>query len=582
MPENALKSWQELASKFMKGAPLEKLARHSADDIALGPLFTLADNPQACGNPGQLPYTRGGLHPDYGGQAWDMVQPVRTSEPDTANRHLLQELQGGATGVLLHLGEYGIQVNSAKDLALVLDGFHAEIASIGLAPHPDNVKIAQYLFDLWAETGVDLAKVSGSLGLPICEDAIELAVRCRETAPRMCAITIDAAKAHEQGGSEALELAVLLAEGLSAMKLLMQAGFSANEAAGQLHASFAMSANVHLGIAKLRAARTGWSRMMGALGVDASACELLIHACTSQRMLSKVDSWTNILRNASAAFAAIAGGAQAISVEPFTLPLGQPDELARRLARNTQLVLAEECAMGRVMDPAGGAHLHERLTRDLDRESWALFQEIEAQGGLVDAIRDGWLDGKLQENREAVQQGVRTRKSVLVGVNSFADLDETPPKLAGHWPETDTKYFREAAEFETLRHRADNGSFAPIFLASIGTLAQSSARTNFARDFFACGGLQCEGGIAWSTSAALLADFKASGAHIAVICGTDEQYATEMEMLATELVLAGAQAVWVAGRPARDADSMVNDEIWQGCDMVDKLTIAQAISGGHT
>lgn len=582
MPENALKNWQELAAKFMKGAPLEKLARHNADGIALGPLFTVSDNPQAAGNRGELPFTRGGAHIDFSGKPWDVVQPVRTPEPDTANCHLLQELQGGATGILLHLGDTGIKVETKKDLALLLDGFHAEMASIGLSPNADNARYAGYLFDLWADQDMDLTKVSGSLGLSgASEEVMALAAKCRDEAPRMRAMVIDAARIHEQGGSEALELGVMLAEGLAVMKSLMLGCFSATDAANQIHASYAMPANVHMGIAKLRAARSLWSRMTNMLGADAAACELLIHARTSQRMLSKVDSWTNILRNASAAFAAIAGGAQAISVEAFTLPLGQPDDLARRLARNTQLVLAEECALGRVADPVGGAHLHERLTEDLVQEAWTLFQEIETQGGLAAAIQDGWLDGKLENNREAVQKAIRTRESVLVGVNSFADLNETPPKLAGPWSEHETANFREAEEFETLRHRADHGSFKPVFLASIGTLAQSSVRTNFARDFLACGGLITEGGIAWDNRDALLDDFGQSGAHMAMICGTDAAYEQELDGLAAELIAAGAQAVWVAGQLNQTPDSLFNETIWQGCDMVEKLTIAQAISGGH-
>jgi methylmalonyl-CoA mutase len=311
-------------------------------------------------------------------------------------------------------------------------------------------------------------------------------------------------------------------------------------------------------------------------------------------MMSKRDPYVNILRTTIAVAAAGIGGADAIGALPFTAALGLPDRFARRLARNTQLILLEESNLAKVADPSAGAGSIEDLTNQLCAAAWSLLQEIERAGGAAAALEQGLIQNKVAAVRAARQAAVARRKDSLTGTSDYADLGEAPvsvlavPQVS---PPPDgsaaTKIellprIRLAEPFELLRDasdrlRAKTGSRPKIFLANLGALSAFTARATFANNFFAAGGIEAVTNDGFADHEQMLAAFKASGAKLACLCASDVVYANEAAGAAKALAAAGA-IVYFAGRPGEHEAAWrqagVKSFIFTGCDVLATLQAA--------
>jgi methylmalonyl-CoA mutase len=282
-------------------------------------------------------------------------------------------------------------------------------------------------------------------------------------------------------------------------------------------------------------------------------------------MLTQRDPDVNMLRPTMATFAAGLGGANAITVLPHTLALGLPDAFARRVARNTQLVLLEESSLAKVSDPAAGSGGIESLTKELSETAWSIFQEIEKAGGVFAALQQGLIQGKVAATRKARAANVARRKDVLTGASEFPNLHEAqiavedvkPVALASA---NDAITFeplaplRLAAPFEHLRDRSDqllktSGKRPRVFLANLGSAADFTPRASFAKSFFEAGGIEAIDSEGFSYPAALAAAFKGSGAALAILCSSDKIYAELAVDAAKALKAAGATHIYLAGRP---------------------------------
>ena len=314
-------------------------------------------------------------------------------------------------------------------------------------------------------------------------------------------------------------------------------------------------------IAKFRALRRLWARVAEVVGEpDAGAAR--VHAVTSMPMMAQRDPWVNMLRTTVAAFGAGVGGADTVLVQPFdaAIPGGLPGTaagFARRIARNTQLLLLEESHLGRVLDPAGGSWFVEDLTEQLAEQAWEHFQQIEAQGGFVEAAR---LRRRRRSPRFATgaTDDIAHRRTALTGVNEYPNLAEAP------LPQRDSSstVARYAAGFEALRDRSDaylekTGSRPKVLLLPLGPLAEHNIRTTFAANLLASGGIEAvnpgtvdAAGVAEAVSAA-------GGPSVAVICGTDARYGTEAAGVVEAARKAGVSHVLLAGpeKAVADADS---------------------------
>jgi methylmalonyl-CoA mutase len=305
-------------------------------------------------------------------------------------------------------------------------------------------------------------------------------------------------------------------------------------------------------------------------------------------MMAKRDPWTNMLRTTAACAAASFGSADAVTVLPFTWALGMPDRFARRVARNTQLVLQEESQLGRVVDPIGGSWYVEKLTDELAKRAWTLFQDIEAEGGIVAALTAGGLQDDIARVAETRAKGIATGRIELTGVSVFPFLGDDGVKIAPY-PETAAVAkpavraltpHRLGEAFEKLRDVGDaflakTGKRKRIFLANLGEIAEHNKRSQWTWNFLAAGGIEGLTSDGYKSAAEAAEAFKASGASTACICSSDDVYAREAEATAKALKKAGAKRILVAGRPGETEQALraagVDGFLFAGQDAISTL-----------
>jgi methylmalonyl-CoA mutase len=308
--------------------------------------------------------------------------------------------------------------------------------------------------------------------------------------------------------------------------------------------------------------------------------------------MARRDPHVNILRATIAVFAATLGGADAITVLPFTAARGLPDRFARRIARNTQLLLSEESHLDKVADPAAGSGAVEDLTDQLCRTAWALFQEIETAGGIAACLETGLIRSKVAAIRAERETSVARRKDALTGVSIFPNLTEADARVDLQAPPTKPSAdglqpIRLAEPFEGLRDASDRqlaktGARPKIFLANLGTSADFTARTTFAKNFFEAGGIEAVDSDSADTPA-LASAFKAAGIALVCLCSTDKVYEREAVAAAQALKAASARHIYLAGRPREQEAALkaagVQSFIYEGCDTLATLKGAYDILG---
>jgi methylmalonyl-CoA mutase len=623
-PEATEADWLREVEKALKGKGAETLTRRTADGIAIKALYRESDFAGAgdpLGIPGAAPFLRGKTAAPDKWLPWDIRQSVAHPSAEQTNAEILRDLERGVSSVELRVdgeGLSGVQLCSAQDFSTALKGVDASLATIALDSGRGMGARAAGLLGQWAEGQGNAAKlkldfninplgtlaktgrIEGGLDAAIAKSGA-LAAALAGKFPAANLFRMDGALVHEAGGSEAQELAALVA---SAIDTLRRLGDMPDRQAASSAMLFltALDTNYGVGIAKLRAARRLWARCLEAMGLPAAPMKL--QAVTSARMLTKYDPWTNMLRNTSAAFAGAVGGADILTVRAFNEALGLPEELGRRIARNTQIIAMEESQLGRVADATGGAWFTETLADDLAKAAWAEFQRIESEGGFAASLMAGAFQARVAAVREARARDVARRKIPLTGVSEYPLLEEIGAPVAEVAPvkakpvsEAGLKHFvktlpakgadcvaaalepiRLAAPFEALRDAAARSERPPaVFLATLGSLAEFTARADFARNFFAAGGIVSkEPPVPPKTVAELVSAFRASGARIAVLCSTDKMYEAEAAGAAEALKKAGAQRVWLAGK---HEGAGIDANIFAGADVVHLLKLAQAELG---
>jgi len=501
-------------------------------------------------------------------------------------------------------------VSSTDDLDRLLDGVYLELAPIAFETGAGFVESAGWLAELWARRGVGGAEVSGSLGAdPLGTLARDgsisggldaamtslglLAASTVAETPNVRAAAIDVGCYAEAGATPAEQLAALLATGAAYLRAMEAAGVEVPLAASQIEARLVVDADFFSGIALCRAARRVWAALLAECGVPEDDRGLRLQVRTAARVMTERDPWVNLLRVASGTFAAALGGADGIMALPFDAELGLPDDLGRRLARNTHLLLQEESHVGRVLDPAGGSWYVETVTEELATAAWTLFAGIESDGGMARVLVNDSFAERLDLAWAVRRTAIASRKVAVTGVSEFPLLTEAPvrrePRPAP--PPADEAGLpirRDAQDFEHLRHAADayrstSGAWPQVFLANLGPIAVHTTRATWARNFFESGGIEALGSEGFVDASAAAAAFSSSGASIACLCSSDATYAELAGVTAKALKAAGASRVYLAGNPgdARAAyqSAGVDEFVHIGVDVVESLTRAQQIIG---
>lgn len=502
----------------------QRLTRTTLDGIEVAPLGTtdLVEGLHTSGRP-----TRAG--------DWD----VRALHAAPDNEEVLLDLDGGVTSLWL-------RVDADTDLSAVLDNVLLDLAPVVIDAGDSQAEAAQAYLDLLGDTpaapGTNLGGRDASL--------VEVARLAREAG--VLGVVVDATVAHDQGASDGQELGYSMAVAAAYLRELTEAGFAVDEAAGLMEFRYAVTDEQFSQIAKLRAARRLWARVLELS--EGSPTEQRQHAVTSRPMMSRYDPYVNMLRTTVAAFAAGVGGADAVTVLPFDSPLGRPETLGRRIARNTSPLLMWESHVAKVADPAGGSYAVEKLTDDLAVAAWAELGRIESDG--LDAFHE-----RVAAVVAAREQQVAQRQRPITGLTEFPDPAETLPERA---PDDEFAGVRAyGASFEALR---DEPAAAPVFLATLGTVAAHTARATFAINLFAAGGIGVD--LAGPTAGVdeLLAAY--DGQAVVCLAGSDAAYAEWGSEAIAALREAGARHLIVAGKARDDVD----DSCATGVDALDFLT----------
>jgi methylmalonyl-CoA mutase len=590
-------AWLKLVEKVLKGGDFEKrLVAHTADGLAIQPLATRVEVPSAAAIAKKPSYFQGG---------WDIRQRHAEPDPALANAAILEDLQGGVTSLLLQIeapGQSGLNYG-AEALAIALKGVFLDGCTIALDARENTMDAAGSLLELWRAEGISenqrlgafnydplgVLAATGTLYYPAdrsCEIGAKLAADCRAMS-NVTALVADGSPYHEAGASEAQELAAMLATLVAYLRACEAQGLRPRMALGKIALALAADTDLFLTTAKLRAARVLVARVTEACGAASAGAVMHLTATTSERMLARRDPWVNLLRATAACAGAAFGGADAVSVLPFTWALGRPDAFARRMARNIHLVLQEESGLGRVADPAGGAWAIEGLTQDLAGKAWQLFQDLEGRGGMARVLESGYLQGEIGKVAEVRARNIAAGRLELTGVSAFPRLGDDGVKVEPHAPagavvEGGTSVIalpaiRLAASFEKLRDGADafaarTGAPPRVFLANLGDLAVYSARSTWMANFLAAGGIRAIASDAIHNSADAGRAFADSGAQIACICSSDQVYAELAEATAGALAAAGARRVLLAGRPKQQEAALraagVDAFVFAGCDAI--------------
>ena len=412
--------WRALAEKALKDRPLESLVHLDADQLTVRPLYA------AVTGVGPLFEPRPS---DADGRAWDLRTLVESDEPATANREVLADLEGGAASVILR----GAVLADSEPLERALEGVALEMAAVALdaglgGPDAANALAvaakgaprARLLFHMdpvsaFAATGAAPRSLEEHLSL-----AANTAARHAGAYPDARFFMASGRVVHEAGGSIGQELAFAAANATALIKAAVGAGLTVEQALRGTVLGVAVDQQYFDGLAKVRALRLMWRAISRAFGIEVPA---VIEARSSRRMLSARDPWPNLLRLTAAGFAGAVGGADVVVLDGFTRAEGAPDGFARRQARNTQLVLMEEAHLGRVDDPAAGSWFLDQRTRELAEVGWEEFRIIEAEGGVVEALRGGLIQPRVARARQALEHALAAGHEHMVGVTKFIDPD---------------------------------------------------------------------------------------------------------------------------------------------------------------
>ena len=602
--------WQVLVKEALKGAPLTSLRSTTYDGIVIEPLYARAAGASVI--PGRAP-----------GGAWGVMQRIDLPDAEAANAQILDDLNNAANGLVLvfqgAVGDYLYALPATEQaIEATLKGVHLDTGiTLELDFGPPSRQVAGLVANYVKAKGIAPSAVNIRFGFdplgamatrglapkPWSELALEVTALIASLAEQGFAgpfSIADGRPVHAAGGSEAQELAFVLANALAYLRVLEAQGMSLDDARRFIFFRLAADQGQFLTIAKFRAIRKLWARIEEACGLKPSrAC---VTAETAWRMMTKRDPHGNIVRGTIAALAAAVGGADAVTVLPFSAALGIPDAFARRIARNTQTILIEEANLYRVADPAAGSGAIESLTDQLCEKVWVLFQEIERAGGAAKALEAGLIQKAVAKVRAEREANIASRKDTLIGTSDFPDLAEEAVSVlearrvssvgptAGQ-PIESLPRVRLAEPFECLRAASDaylarHGQRPKVFLACLGRASDFTARASFAKSLFEAGGIEAvtfEGAYASplpngevkTGTAALAAAFKASSAKLACLCSSDKAYEREAVAAARALTGAGASHIYLAGKPGANRQAWeaagIGTFLYQGCDTLGLL-----------
>ncbi len=505
--------WKAQVEAELKGVPYEKkLVTPTWEGIPLQPIYTEADTKDLehlKSKPGYGQLARGSSYEGYAAESWEVSQALPYPGPREFNVAARHDLSRGLTALNINLdhatragldpdsavegdvGKGGVSISTLKDLSVAVEDIDLEKTSLFVRSGASALPFAALLAALVKQRGLHMAKLEGCiemdpLGVLAHEGTLpqsldeayrEMAALTRwaaTEAPKLQTICVHSRSFHEAGGNAVQELAFALAMGVQYLRQMQERGLEVDLVAPRMRFAFCVGQNFFMEIGKFRAARLLWSRIVESLGGNLCAQSMAIHARTALWNKSKLDPYVNMLRTTTESFSAVLGGVQSLQVSPFDEVFGLPDEFSRRIARNQQILLATEGQLRNVVDPAGGSWAVEWITDQIAQKAWELFQKVEAEGGMFEVLKSGFVQADIEKIAQAREKALATRKDVLVGVNQYANIGEK--KVEGRKVDYAAIYKSRVVTVSDYRTAYDDVKHAKV-MAKLGEMLEATDAT---------------------------------------------------------------------------------------------------------
>ncbi|MGI8569006.1 MAG: methylmalonyl-CoA mutase family protein [Methylocella sp.] len=569
--------WRTLVERALDGRPFESLVSTTFEGLKIAPLYPCVTREGARA-----------LRQKPG--AWTISQRMDHPSPETANQMARADLDGGADALTLAIAQtpsargIGVRIEAERDLGAALTGIDLDLISLRLDAGVRALDLAPAFASMARNRRLTSASLDVDFGhdpvghlartgvLPPGRGVAEMHKLLRDAGFAGHLFLADGRPYHEAGAGEAQELGCVIGTGVEYLRVLEAEGLSLEDARSEIAFLLAADADEFLALAKFRALRRLWARIESACGLAPKP--ILVHAETAFRMMTKYDPFVNILRTTMGVFCAGAGGADAITVLPFTLALGLPDDFARSIARNTQLILIHEAKLAKVADPAAGAGSFEALADELCARAWRLFQDFEAQGGMIASLRTGVPQREIAAAAAARREAIAQRTLPITGTSAFPLLAEAPANVLEPAPagadeapaRTGATLLsrRDAEPYEILRaasdeHFRNTGALPKIFLADLGRPQGSAAASAYAANFFAAAGIEAVSNEGFETPQEAADAFRASGCKCVCICAPGAASMQTQIKAARALRGAGAARIYLAGREPGEAATALRE-----------------------
>ena len=509
-----LADWEQAAAKSIKGATLDSLNWVTPDGITVKPLYTAADVqglPYTNTLPGFEPFVRGPQATMYAVRPWTIRQYAGFSTAEASNAFYKKALAAGGQGVSVafdlathrgydsdhprvfgDVGKAGVAIDSVEDMKVLFDGIPLDKVSVSMTMNGAVLPVLAGYVVAAEEQGVAPELLSGTIqndilkefmvrntyiyppepSMRIIGDIIEYTA---QHMPRFNSISISGYHMQEAGANQALEMAFTLADGKEYVKTALAKGMDVDDFAGRLSFFWAVGMNFYLEIAKMRAARLLWCRIMKGFGAKSPKSLMLrTHSQTSGWSLTEQDPYNNVVRTTIEAMAAVFGGTQSLHTNSFDEAIALPTEFSARIARNTQLIIQEETHITSVVDPWAGSYMMEKLTQDMADAAWAIIEEVDAMGGMTKAVGSGWAKLKIEAAAAEKQARIDSGKDVIVGVNKYKLAKEDPIDIL----DIDNHMVREQQVARLAQIRATRDSAAVQAALDALTAAAESGQGN--------------------------------------------------------------------------------------------------------
>jgi len=459
-------AWAAAAEKALRGQPIDSLVWHTPEGIPVKPLYTAADAralPHTDTLPGFEPYVRGPQATMYAQRPWTIRQYAGFSTAEESNAFYRRNLEGGGQGVSVafdlathrgydsdhprvvgDVGKAGVAIDSVEDMKILFDSIPLDRVSVSMTMNGAVLPVLAGYIVAAEEQGVRQEQLAGTIQNDILKEFMvrntyiyppapsmriigDIIGYTAKHMPKFNSVSISGYHMQEAGATQALELALTLADGKEYVRTALATGMDVDEFAGRLSFFFAIGMNFYLEVAKLRAARLLWWRIMKDFAPkNPKSMMLRTHCQTSGWSLTEQDPYNNVVRTTIEAMAAVFGGTQSLHTNSFDEAIALPTDFSARIARNTQLMIQEETHVCSVIDPWAGSYLMEKLTQDMADTAWSIIAEVEAMGGMTKAVESGWAKLQIEKCAAEKQARIDRGEDVIVGVNKYRLESEAP------------------------------------------------------------------------------------------------------------------------------------------------------------